>query len=371
MGRFVLSAILALCGVGVVSSARAESTTGSVNTKSLSRLSAMVEEIEQAKLEEAEESAAKELVLLLARQHSASITLEELKAFNKDQIAETIASTAYALGAFALAAALLAFIYLAYGTDVLEGLAYVTGLILVMSDGPNMPLGQVGASLSGNILVSFGLLWRLHMLTGSGRDLASDRSVRVTILGAIALLWASSAVWCASPLLGGVAVVCFLIWLWECLIGNRSKARSTDEEGHRRALAGTMVATFGVLAQISGLVPPDFQWLVLPFEYTALRLGASVALGTLIVLALDSDSQARMHDILLLIAAGICMACGSAGIPALMGIASWSLVIWTITKISLIKTERWGLFMKFSAVALVCLVVGRLVQSHPQFFTAL
>lgn len=372
MLRFVLGIFLGSCLFG---SAHAETPTDPVRTSALARLSSMAEEIEEAEklnLLDAEKAvAARELVLSLAKQRDPDITLEGLRTFNEVQRRQTLIQGAYALGAFTLAAAILTLIYLLYGSNALEGLGYLSALLLIRDGGRLLPFGEIAATLCALTILSVALMWRLDRWRKA--KILPQEALKPIIGGLITASWGVFAVVHNSSLLGGVAVVCFLLWLLECVLFNALsvalRGRYSDHP-HIITSAGLIVALGGVAAHRAEIIPADMQWLVSPFAYTALRLGAAVCLGNLVALAWF-DYKTRAYDIQFIAAALLCLAAGSAGLPALAGIASWTIVAWAIGKIGQVDAGEWGVFVKFAGISLLCWGVGKAVQTWPQIFAAL
>jgi hypothetical protein len=200
----------------------------------------------------------------------------------------------------------------------------------------------------------------------------SEEVLKAVIGGLITASWGVFAVVHDSSLLGGIAVLCFFVWLFVSVPSFLSVA-GMDRESEAEYImtcAGLIVALGGIVSDRAEIIPADLQWVVNPFAYTALRLGAAVCLGNLLSLACF-DSKTRRYDMQFIAAALLCLAAGSAGIPALAGIASWSIVVWAIAKIGGVDAGEWGVFIKFAGISTLCWGLGKAIQTWPQLFAAL
>ena len=264
-------------------------------------------------------------------------------------------------GAALLGAAVLVLLVLTAGPQSLEGLAYVTGLALIGTASDAMPFGRVASALTGGIVLSLPLAFRLA-------------TSQQKLWAALTILWAGLAVYHDNSLMGAIAVAA-LMGLFGFVVIPVTGGYAMGWEREDSLKSGTMAALavlgLGCAAALgTQTMSPELLKLAGPFEYSARMLGTTVGLlGLLILSCFYKQSEQGGFSVFFIAAVAACAGFGTGlGLSGINGPAGVLAFFWVFTKIILIDLGDWGWFWKLLGGSGIVYGIVQFLGQHPELF---
>jgi hypothetical protein len=285
-----------------------------------------------------------------------------LKGYSSSQRSGQLVQILKFSGAGLIAVAVLVLIYLTIGPGSLEAVAYLVGLGLIVSASDAMPFGRVASALTGGIVLSLPLGFRL-------------RESRETLWAALTIIWAFLAVCHDSSFMGAIAVAA-LMGLFGFVVLPITGGYAMGWHANKALKSGTMAAfvvlSLGCVAALGAqTMGPEQLKLVAPFDYSARMLGTTVGLlGLLILSCFDSKSSAAQFSGLFVLAAASCVGLGTGlGLSGINGPAGVLGFFWVLAKVAAIDLGTWGWFWKLLGGSGLAYIAQRFIAQHPEVFS--